>query len=141
MMNRAVLRGVEMSSAPFQWTRVSMASGGMRILTTAIRSFSFRSPNASFSSAVCGWHDRQAGDDGVDEQSAGGLGLVVGQRLGLERVQQEAGRDEQEDAGPKQEAALALQAGLAQQVFEGAVGHSVSAIGVSHNFYSLSPVL
>src|SRR5262249_42715660 len=59
----------------------------------------------------------------IDYGTAGGGGLVVRQVLGLVGVQPEAGRDQQQDAGPEQEAALALQAGLAEQAFEGAVRH------------------
>src|SRR5262249_23511358 len=58
------------------------------------------------------------GDDGIDQEPARRRGLVVGQVLGLEGVQPKAGGDEQEDAGPEQEAAFPLQAGLAQQTLE-----------------------
>ena len=60
-----------------------------------------------------------------DEQPAGGGDLVVGQVLGLPGVQPEAAGDQQQDERAEQEAALPLQARLAQQAFEGAVGHTV----------------
>src|SRR5262249_7614256 len=63
------------------------------------------------------------GDDGVNEQAAGGQRLVISQVFGLEGKQPEAGANEHEDAGAQEQPALALQARLAQQVFEGTVGH------------------
>src|SRR5207245_830312 len=62
-------------------------------------------------------------EDLVDEDAAGGDGLVVGEVFGLVGVEPEAGGDEQEDAATEKEAALPFQAGLAEQSFEGAVGH------------------
>ena len=43
--------------------------------------------------------------------------------LGLLAVQEEADRHQQEDAQPEDEAALPLQAGFTEQVFEAAIGH------------------
>src|SRR5262249_3322373 len=62
-------------------------------------------------------------DDLRHEQPAGGGDLVVGQVLRLAGVQPETASDEQQDERAEQEAALALQAGLAEEAFEGAVGH------------------
>src|SRR5262249_24038929 len=65
------------------------------------------------------------GQERVDQQAAGGGRLVVGQVLGLVGVQPEAAGDQQQDEGAEQEAALALQAGFAEQTLEGAVRHTI----------------
>src|SRR5262249_26552272 len=52
------------------------------------------------------------------------LRLLVGQVFRVPVVPPEAAGDEQQRGGAEQEAALTLQAGLAEQAFEGAVGHS-----------------
>ncbi len=52
------------------------------------------------------------------------------QALGLLAVPEEAGRDQDEDAQPEDEAALALQAGLAEQVLEAAIGHESRSSGL-----------
>ena len=45
--------------------------------------------------------------------------------LGLVGVQPEAERDEHDDAAAEQESALAFEAGLAEQTFEGTIGHRI----------------
>src|SRR4051812_31482482 len=60
---------------------------------------------------------------GLHEDAASRGRLVIGEVFRLIGVEPEAGGDEHEDAGAEQEAALAFQARLAQQMLEGAVGH------------------
>ena len=67
--------------------------------------------------------------DGLhDKQPAGRLELAVGEVLRLPRVQPERAADQQQDEAAEEEAALALQAGLAEQAFEGAVRHFASGV-------------
>src|SRR5262249_35484347 len=63
------------------------------------------------------------GDDVVDEEPAGGRQLGVRERFRLAGVQPEAARDKQQNESAEEEAALPLQTRLAQQSFEGAIGH------------------
>ena len=65
MISRAVTRAVEISKARFWWTPRSMASVGMLILTTAIRSSSCSLPSSACSSALR-WWQRQAALGGPD---------------------------------------------------------------------------
>jgi hypothetical protein len=60
---------------------------------------------------------------GPDEHACRLGRLLPHQALGLLAVPEEAGRDQDEDAQAEDEAALPLQAGLAEQVFEAAIGH------------------
>ena len=63
------------------------------------------------------------GQDGNHQKTAVGHGLVVGQTFVLIGVEPKAERDENDDAGPEQESALAFEARLAEQLFEGAIRH------------------
>src|SRR5262245_46316700 len=65
-------------------------------------------------------------DDLTDEQPAGGVDLLVGEVLRLAGVEVEAAGDQQDAERGEQQMALALQARLAQQPLDRAVGHSAS---------------
>ena len=65
------------------------------------------------------------GEDGKDEQTASGDGLVVGELLGQIGVEPKAERDEHEDAGAEKEAALPFEARFAEQPFESTIGHRI----------------
>src|SRR5262249_49384631 len=62
----------------------------------------------------------------VDEHPGRLRGLAEDEAFGLLAVPVEADRDQHEDARAEDEAALALQAGLAEQVLEAAVRHRLS---------------
>ena len=64
------------------------------------------------------------GNVGVSQQPARHGHLLIGQVLRLPGIQIETSRDEEQNARPKQEPAFPLQAGFAQQTFEGPVRHS-----------------
>ncbi len=65
------------------------------------------------------------------DQHPGRLGrLLHHQAFGLLAVPEEAGRHQDENAQPEDEATLALQAGLAEQVFEASVGHESRSSGL-----------
>src|SRR5262249_50052436 len=65
--------------------------------------------------------------------------LIVGETFRLNRVNPEAERDQDEDTGPEEEAALPFQARLAQQSLERTIGHvKVSGI-VGKNALTVRP--
>src|SRR5262245_21540288 len=70
-------------------------------------------------------------ENGVDQHAAGRLGLIVGQALGLNGVDPEAECDEHEDAHAEEETAFPLEAGLAEQALEGAIGHGSPGLGLA----------
>jgi hypothetical protein len=66
----------------------------------------------------------------VDQQPPGGHDLLIGYLFGLARVPKKASGNEQQGHCPEEQVAFPLKAGLAQQTFEGPIGHFL----MSHTF-------
>src|SRR5258707_14478853 len=67
------------------------------------------------------------GNERIDEQPAGRDHLIERELFGLIGIEPEAHGDQKQHRGTEQEAAFALQARLAEQAFEGAIGHATAS--------------